>query len=426
MSSDHEAFPPLRNVEFFPVQAEDGVHLAVRDPLAYMEQVLVLSPLACFIAAHLDGKNGIAEIQASFARQFDQRILPSESIREVVRSMDENFLLENERFRSQMRQVLEEFHKSPVRPEAHSAGVYAEDAAGLRKQLEGYATRPGGPGSMELPSAQGDVVGLVSPHIDFHRGGPGYAWAYREISSRKMADLYVILGVAHVSPPTPFVLTGKSYATPLGIAETERELVSDLTKDLDWNPFEYEIVHRKEHSIEFQAVYLRYCAQRRGENFKALPILVSGLAGGEDPKDPESEAPRTQAFLKALAARLKTYPGKVCLVAGVDLSHIGRRFGDDFDITPDRLAWMEKGDRAGLEFILKKDAGGWYGSTSPKGHNERKVCGLGALYAFSWLMRELYPDSQGDLLHYGHAPDPSGGEVAFASVSFVQRANASR
>jgi AmmeMemoRadiSam system protein B len=223
-----------------------------------------------------------------------------------------------------------------------------------------------------------------------------------------MADLYVILGVAHMSPPSPFVLTNKSYATPLGPAETDAELAASLRNGLDWDPFEFEILHRKEHSIEFQALFLRYCALQRGENFKALPVLVS------------SATEEREVFLKNLAEHLRAYPGKVCLVAGVDLSHRGRRFGDDFDMTPERLSEMEKEDRASLEYVLRMDPKGWYDSVAPGGKDERNVCGLGALYAFCWLLRDLFSHIQGKLLRYAHAPDPSGGEVSFASMSFLR------
>jgi len=28
------------------------------------------------------------------------------------------------------------------------------------------------------------VRGVIAPHIDFHRGGPAYAWAYRDVAER--------------------------------------------------------------------------------------------------------------------------------------------------------------------------------------------------------------------------------------------------
>jgi hypothetical protein len=50
--------------------------------------------------------------------------------------------------------------------------------------------------------------------------------------------------------------------------------------------------------------------------------------------------------------------------------------------------------------------------------NRRKLCGISALHAFSWLHKEVFPKSTGKHLHLGHAADPAGGEVTFASMSF--------
>ena len=79
-------------------------------------------------------------------------------------------------------------------------------------------------------------------------------------------------------------------------------------------------------------------------DFKILPILVSGEAG-------PGSGGKTEEFLKALAKRLKKYPGKVCIVAGVDLAHIGRRFGDDFDVDRDKIEKMKEEDKASIKKV---------------------------------------------------------------------------
>ena len=67
-----------------------------------------------------------------------------------------------------------------------------------------------------------------------------------------------IFGVAHASPPVPFILTQKHYDTPFGVVKTDLDIVRRLEAVCTWDPYAYEIVHRTEHSIEFQAVMLAY------------------------------------------------------------------------------------------------------------------------------------------------------------------------
>jgi AmmeMemoRadiSam system protein B len=71
---------------------------------------------------------------------------------------------------------------------------------------------------------------LIAPHIDFHRGGPTYAWAYREILERSDADLYVVLGTCHAGMPDPFAVTLKPYETPLGAVPVDREFYDALNR----------------------------------------------------------------------------------------------------------------------------------------------------------------------------------------------------
>src|SRR5207247_3277549 len=52
---------------------------------------------------------------------------------------------------------------------------------------------------------------IFAPHIDFHRGGPVYGWAYRALLERSDADLFVILGTCHAGMGDPFAVTLKPY-----------------------------------------------------------------------------------------------------------------------------------------------------------------------------------------------------------------------
>src|SRR5207253_3003862 len=72
------------------------------------------------------------------------------------------------------------------------------------------------------------VEAIIAPHIDFHRGGPAYAWAYRDLAERCAADLFVIVGTCHVGMRHPFALTRKDYDTPLAPARADRDFVEAL------------------------------------------------------------------------------------------------------------------------------------------------------------------------------------------------------
>jgi hypothetical protein len=252
---------------------------------------------------------------------------------------------------------------------------------------------------------------LVAPHIDFHRGGPAYAWAYRDLAERGDADLFVIFGTCHAGMTDPFALTRKDFDTPLGPARVDRDFVDALAARAGQDCFASELAHRGEHSIEFQAVFLQYLYAGRRE-VTVVPVLASfvheALLRGRRPEDD----PRVPAFLDALGETAAAAGRKVAYIAGADLAHMGTRFGDPEPISPAELERIGREDRAMLERVEAGDADGFFESVR-RDNDRRRICGLSPIYA---LLRAL-GGARGSVRRYGQWPDPEG-VVTFASVVY--------
>jgi AmmeMemoRadiSam system protein B len=109
---------------------------------------------------------------------------------------------------------------------------------------------------------------------------------------------------------------------------------------------------------------------------------------------------------------------KVTILAGVDLAHVGPRFGDQLELNDELLKRIETEDRASIEHALKLDADKFYASVIADGH-WRKVCGLSAIYTAVRLMNIVSDGkAEGRFLTYGQAPDPLGGIVSFTSLIY--------
>ena len=409
------AFPPLRNVDAFPVDQDGQRYICLRDPEGIVEHQIVLTPAAFFVATRLDGASDVRAIQRAFAQEFGGQVAAAEDILRVVQDLDEQGFLLSERFDARRRQVETAFLASPVRPAYLAGKSYAAEAGALRAFLhEQFATRPSGPG--EAPGAQpggGDPMPcLIAPHIDFHRGGHAYARAYLELFKQGQPEVVIIFGVAHVSPPAPFVLTRKAFDTPFGALPTDQDLVRQLEAACSWEPYAYEMVHRTEHSIEFQAVMLSYLY---GPNVRIVPILCGAFGselGGVEP----AEIPGVAAFLETCQDMADALGNRLSVIAGADLAHVGRRFGDAFDISEPIVSGVASRDREDLQHVLAGDADGFYRSVM-QDRNERRICGLNCIYAS--LKTVARSGVSGALLHYDYAHDPAGGIVSFADVAFA-------
>jgi MEMO1 family protein len=401
--------PPLRAVESFPVEHEGQRVLALRDPAGYTPSVVFLPGPLLEIVSLFDGEHTVVDVQAAVMRRHGRLVTASE-IEAVVASLDEHGFLDSPRFAARQAGIEAEFRAAVRRPAIHAGGAYAGDPDELRRTMDGFFTAPGGPGPVAaVPGVP--VRGVIAPHIDYHRGGPAYAWAYRDVAERCDADLFVIFGTSHAGLAEPFALTRKDYETPLGAAVTDQDFIDALARRARHDCFAAEAGHRMEHSIEFQAVFLRYLFGER-RDFTVVPVLASfaheAMARGRKPEDD----PRVAAFLDALSEAAAACGRRVAFVAGADLAHVGPRFGDAKPVTAAGLKRIEREDRAMLETVTGGDATGFFASVAAD-DDRRRICGFSPIYA---LLRCL-PDTPGTLRHYGQWPDPQA-VVTHASVVF--------
>lgn len=411
--------PRLRPIDAFPVQHEGRTLIYLKDPMN-LATPMGISPVGHFILAHLDGQHAFVDIQEAYSKRFDA-LLMSDELKGFVEMLDQNYYLESERFLAHQKSVIDEFRALPTRPPAHMGGCYKEDPLELKAQLDGYFVAPKGPG---LPSGSGGAPtpkAIVAPHIDFHRGGPAYAWAYKPLLESAGADLYILLGTSHCGSGNPFVLTLKDFATPLGRVETDKAFVSRLQEKCTDDLFADEYLHRGEHALEFQVLFLKYAAQRRAEltgeqerPFKIVPVLVTSFHSMMINGTPPEESSSVGNFLGALRELAENEARRVCFVAGVDLAHVGRQFGDRDPITDDFLEWVKAEDQRLVDRLAARDAPGFFNEIA-KDQDRRRVCGFSPLYSLIHLLN----GSRGNTLHYGQAFTPeTGSAVTFASMIF--------
>ena len=418
MVRDMDEKPRLRPVEIFPLKQGEQTLLCLRDPQNFSQSVAI-SAVAYFILAHCDGNHSLVDIQAAYSKRFGD-LLFSEDVKKLLDVLDQHYYFYNERFLEHQRKIIEDFRRLPVRPAAHAPAVYPEDPVKLKSQLDGYFETPEGPGQPAATSSRETPIAVVAPHIDFRRGGPCYAWAYKELIESPGADLYVLLGTSHCGGQNVFTATMKDFATPLGKVETDKEFVQRLQRDYNGDLFTEEHLHRTEHSLEFQVVFLQYVAHRRAEMsgeerpFKIVPILVSSFHPMVQRGTLPERDRRTGDFLKTVRELVGRESRRVCFIAGVDLAHVGMQFGDKEEVTPAFLQWVEQEDRLLIEKFAARDTEGFFHEVA-KDQDRRRICGFSPLYSLIHLL----DGSRGRNLKYGQAfTAETGSAVTFTSVVF--------
>ncbi|MDE0332190.1 MAG: AmmeMemoRadiSam system protein B [Nitrospinae bacterium] len=406
----------LRPVEAIPAEHRGQRMLRLTDPFRLSEAVL-FAPMALVpVLQRLDGRHTFEDIKAQCKSRHGMDVT-EESYRAMVSRLEEAHFLEGDGFASWSASIKDAYLSAPVRPNFLAGRSYDSDPARLRSHIDGFFKTADGPGMPARNSSSPAVPlrGVVAPHIDFHRGGSTFAWAYKSVAERADADLFVVLGTVHAPTKYIYNLTAKSFETPFGILETSAEFVEELSDRLEVNPFQDEFVHRGEHSIEFQAVFLQYLfADVRPVQF--VPILVGSLhrfvAEGRSPRGDA----QVETFIAALSETITAYRQNgrmVCLIASVDFAHVGPQFGDEDPVGEVRLKELAQADGKSLEAVCRGEAEAFYWSVAEDG-DARNVCGLAPIYT----MLRVLNDCEGEVLRYSQWPDPNG-TVTFSSVALT-------
>ena len=400
--------PRIRALAAFPVEHQGERMVCIRDPSGAAPEPIVVGFGAYYLITLFDGVRTRIDLQAEFARQFGEN-LALDQLDALIEALDRGYFLESPAYDDRVRAMRAEFAAAPARPAAHAGLCYQNEPAPLRIELGDFFTRA----APKPAASDGALRGLIAPHIDPRRGGLAYARAYAELAAaRERPELVIILGTSHYGVgPELFTATLKDYATPLGAVRTDREFVTRLQERYRAGRlFADELLHRNEHSIEFQALFLAYTLGI--EAYTVVPILVSSfhpmLAQGVEPAADRRVGEFIAALGSAIAERRR-----VTIVAGVDFGHIGRKFGDDFGVDQAKAGELRAADRRLVSHIERGDAGGFLGEIA--GERDRfRICGLAPIY----VQLAILAGCRARLLDYDIALEPpTQSAVSFASLA---------
>ena len=390
--------PKLREVQAHSVQYEGQPVVLLRDPLRLTDATIAVPrPLAPMLAL-MDGTRDEPSLEAAFRVRTGLRVAPG-LMSKLVGDLDEALLLDNARFAQARALALQTFHNAPMRPLTVDGDSLSRDPDEAEEQLRAFdeALSPAGP---ELPAQP--VRGLVSPHIDYQRGGAVYAEVWRAACGAvNDAELAIIFGTDHQGSAGSLTLTRQSYATPWGILPTDESIVDSLALALGHeSAFAEELHHRTEHSIELAAVWLHYSRDRKP--IPTVPILCGHfgefIAGGGDPGEQEAFTLALEVLRDAMSER------RTVVVAAGDLAHVGPAFGDRLGLDFIGRAQQQNADQQLLGSICTGDATAFYEQIKAEG-DRRHVCGLPPIY----LALSLLQDAIGSPAGYAICPADARG-----------------
>lgn len=394
--------PKVRWIEALPFVQEGKELIILRDTEGITENALVVSREIAYMISLMDGSRTVQDIQVDYMRAAGELIY-IEKIQELVATMDSHLLLSNGNYRNHYAKLKDEYEKSPVRKAFLAGKSYSANRMELLSFLDEMLAKE------DNGTIQGEITGIVAPHIDYPRGLEVYRKTYPHLGSCAK-PLVVIFGTCHHPTERILSISLKDFETPLETIPHAKGLGDLIIGNQILKKYIDEWPHRNEHSIELQLPLIQFMMPH---DFEILPILTGSMhehvEGEKSIDDGEIEE-----VVTSLREVLAAYGKPFIILSGADLAHIGAQFGDRFALDMATLARSKVQDELLLESVEKVDAEGFFAAIKEE-KDTRRICGLTPIF----FQLKLLEGSTCDIVGYDQWTDGKS-SVSFAGGIFYK------
>ena len=397
--------PHLRDLSPRWIQRQDGVFLHLEDDLGLAKTAVQIPQNLTPILLLCDGTRALPAINGALLLQGIS--IGEKRIYNLIEQLDDALLLENGKFAAEKVKAIQKYRNSKHRPMSFAGTIYPSTISDLDLFIEESKSKFKRSGQSD--EYDGVLQGLLSPHIDFARGYATYAELWKE-SEEDLDGIeqVVILGTDHSGGLGSITPTMQNYQTPYSELETDLEgikLVETAISGKD--PYNEELHHIKEHSIELALTWLHNSME--GKQFKLLPILCGSFQKFIiDKQQPDSDETINNVIDSISEYRKRA---RTLVIAAGDLAHVGPEFGDETTMDESSLADLASKDHISLASIEKGDPDNFF-QTSAEEADVRKICGLTPIY----LMGKILSDCKGYSVGYDQCPADQN-RTSFVSIA---------
>ncbi|MEO0203021.1 MAG: AmmeMemoRadiSam system protein B [candidate division WOR-3 bacterium] len=364
-------------VRYFEVEEfRDG--FIVRDPFGFFED-LFFTPQALYLIGLFDGKRTIDDIKNEFFKATGI-ILSDREIIEFIKQMDNYYLFYNDRFINRV----EEERKKILNLEYKSISL-VEDITRIKNFIKQNI----------VDETEDNIIALIVPHIDLKIAMDTYLKTYSKIKNSKR-KIFFIFGVAHSIHITPFSVFPKNYFTDR-VVKFHSEIINYMRNLFGYDIHFDVISYKNEHSVEFPIIFLDSIF----DNFYVIPSIVAYA------KDKNELKIISERIYKAI----ERYKEDIILISSVDLSHVGKKFGDKVYYEPNEV------DLKYIDMLLKLENDKAFDFLE-KYQNQTRIDGQFTNYVFLEVLK-YFNVREGKLIEYKNYYEPlTSSGVSYCSIIF--------
>ena len=388
-NSYSKPIPPFRyDVQRIPIEQNGQSLIYFYDQLGYTTQEFALPTDAESLLSLIDGNRSVNDILAFSTEEID-----AEQILKYVQFLDKNRLLDSDYLASFAESLEDLYEQSSYHKNTTSGISYPNEKSELAQFLDNAFA------NNKQSESVSKARGLYAPHIDPRVGLSSYVKAFSSIKELTPKRV-VILATSHYAGiygslynDAFFIISDKTFIMPNGEVSADKSSIDSILKSVpELSSAGISIhsrAHRIEHSIELHLLFLNHIWKHE---FEILPILVGGMDELFYSKNSGKEE-QLKTFSSTLRKLFSEDEDTFFLISG-DLSHFGRKFGDQKEAST-MFDEVKKNDTRFLEIASDGNADTLV-SHIKKDFDKYRICGFPPLLTFL----EIFPTIKGELLSY--------------------------
>jgi len=364
-------------IRYFEVEEfEDGYR--VIDPFGFFED-LFFTKEALYLISLFDGTRTIDQVKLDFFKATNIMLSDSE-ILNFINQMDSYYLFYNDRFINRFEEERKKILDLEYKPIE-----MIENISQVKNFIKQNLT----------DNFENDIIALIVPHIDLRIAMDTYLKTYSKVK-RTNRKIFIIFGVAHSIHLTPFSIFPKNYFTDR-IVNVNKEIIEKI-KNLFGYDIHFDVLaYRNEHSVEFPILFI----DSLFEEFSIIPSIVAYANNKED--------------LKTIAYRLyeviRNYKDDIFLISSIDLSHVGKKFGDEMYHEPKDI------DMEYINYILELENDKAF-EFLRNSQNKTRIDGQFTNYVFLEILKLLNVKKAQIIEYKNYYEELTDSGVSYCSISF--------
>jgi len=243
------------------------------------------------------------------------------------------------------------------------------------------------------------ALAFITPHAGLFFSSKCQAAAYLNILKIQKPTTFIVMGPNHTGIGCSSISL-KDFDTPLGIIRNNQLISKEIAS---CGIVVDEIAHEFEHSIEMQAIFLKYLSVMNNVELNIVPLIIG-----------------SQHDAIMLSEQIKKYLRKdVILIASSDFIH----YGPDYNYVPFgpyKKEIISRYEQKTINKITEMDSKGFIKCVS---EDSLTICGTHPIMCLLESLKPILKSVESKRLCYYHSADilPSKNSVSYAAIGFFSK-----